>query len=707
MSLNAINKVAQDAEGNLMAGASVAIRQESDSALIVLWEDAAGTVGAGNPYTTADGVITLWAETNKVKITATLGSTVSIQRDVIIGMKAEYVDYGGGNAKTALDASLQTVATLAELLALDPADFNGEERRVTGIGIFKSNGTIWQPKETLDTLDMYGGDGGGAVDNQSAVVDWIAGADYPSLSYGTYNIEGATVTISGDVEGFGGTLVHVGDESGANVTDFILNGGKLINVNLTGTGRSSLLDMRGDRDAVHSSRLDNQATGVASGRGVLLNSTADHQSVIGNYINAEKFALLSQEDHTGIGLLVLGNYGISPNGVSFNYNHPFKTLKGLIHCANYHGSSIADSGNVELGMAVAGTQGGVLGISYISSPLDDAIHLEDGHRNIVIDGVVAENCAGKGINSLATGQEQEVGDSPVFNAISMRGNGTTADIGINAPVSVDNTQIDGTIFNAIVAEDFITYGAQLGDATFFLDNATLKGCATGVHVTNRGRQIGSVFTDAGILAEVGNRVIADKIYAPSAPTDITIDDAGATYPRGAIKGFGYPLAFTHTGGGAEVLPLTGFKLRLNTIVKGQIYVTFGGNGGTRGGYTADISWSGNTLTVTNPHSYGTGFTAISCVLDTTGVTYAVLALSITSGVATVDDIAVIDFNGIYVAGGTTPTAWVTSTVYAIGVYKTNAGNLYRAATAGTSGATAPTHSSGTVSDGGVDWLFIW
>jgi hypothetical protein len=51
-------------------------------------------------------------------------------------------------------------------------------------------------------------------------------------------------------------------------------------------------------------------------------------------------------------------------------------------------------------------------------------------------------------------------------------------------------------------------------------------------------------------------------------------------------------------------------------------------------------------------------------------------------------------------------AWTTGVAYIIGDWVSNAGNIYRATTAGTSGATAPTHTSGTASDGAVTWLFV-
>jgi hypothetical protein len=52
--------------------------------------------------------------------------------------------------------------------------------------------------------------------------------------------------------------------------------------------------------------------------------------------------------------------------------------------------------------------------------------------------------------------------------------------------------------------------------------------------------------------------------------------------------------------------------------------------------------------------------------------------------------------------------WKTGTTYAIGdTVCADTGKAYQATTAGVSGATRPTHTSGTVSDGTVSWLFLW
>lgn len=50
--------------------------------------------------------------------------------------------------------------------------------------------------------------------------------------------------------------------------------------------------------------------------------------------------------------------------------------------------------------------------------------------------------------------------------------------------------------------------------------------------------------------------------------------------------------------------------------------------------------------------------------------------------------------------------WLTSTSYSVGQQVFNGNYKYIATSAGTSGVSAPSHTSGTVSDGGVNWLFI-
>ena len=60
---------------------------------------------------------------------------------------------------------------------------------------------------------------------------------------------------------------------------------------------------------------------------------------------------------------------------------------------------------------------------------------------------------------------------------------------------------------------------------------------------------------------------------------------------------------------------------------------------------------------------------------------------------------------IYTDGVTYPV-WITATVYAAGAIVGSRGCFYQTAAGGTSGATPPSHTSGSVSDGSVTWTFL-
>lgn len=52
-----------------------------------------------------------------------------------------------------------------------------------------------------------------------------------------------------------------------------------------------------------------------------------------------------------------------------------------------------------------------------------------------------------------------------------------------------------------------------------------------------------------------------------------------------------------------------------------------------------------------------------------------------------------------------PRTWAASTVFAAGSYCWNDGNIYTTTAGGTSGSSAPSHTNGTASDGGVSWVY--
>ncbi|AYA63836.1 right-handed parallel beta-helix repeat-containing protein [Alteromonas sp. RKMC-009] len=66
----------------------------------------------------------------------------------------------------------------------------------------------------------------------------------------------------------------------------------------------------------------------------------------------------------------------------------------------------------------------------------------------------------------------------------------------------------------------------------------------------------------------------------------------------------------------------------------------------------------------------------------------------------------VDGRTLRAFGSAAYRAWYSGNAVAVGERRLSSGKAYEASTAGTTGATAPTHTSGTVSDGGVNWLYL-
>ena len=94
---------------------------------------------------------------------------------------------------------------------------------------------------------------------------------------------------------------------------------------------------------------------------------------------------------------------------------------------------------------------------------------------------------------------------------------------------------------------------------------------------------------------------------------------------------------------------------------------------------------------------GSGFEPLSDRFQIKGVTDKELFIYPTPGTGSVLSFEYISARPIR------PVTWVTSTAYAAGDYCFYNGNYYSTVAGGTSGATPPTHTSSSASDGGVTW----
>jgi hypothetical protein len=85
-----------------------------------------------------------------------------------------------------------------------------------------------------------------------------------------------------------------------------------------------------------------------------------------------------------------------------------------------------------------------------------------------------------------------------------------------------------------------------------------------------------------------------------------------------------------------------------------------------------------------------------------GLTNSELLISPTPSAAQNGDVIIFE----YIADrNVRPRTWATGVVYAANSYTFYNGNYYQTTAGGTTGATAPTHTSGSVSDGGVTWTY--
>jgi hypothetical protein len=165
--------------------------------------------------------------------------------------------------------------------------------------------------------------------------------------------------------------------------------------------------------------------------------------------------------------------------------------------------------------------------------------------------------------------------------------------------------------------------------------------------------------------------------------------------------------YINSGGVIQTLP----KLNPNEMLT---YVAFEGN--------VTVKTGGNITLTSNIHLRNSG-DAITFVRKDLGSDYTIVGLfkhetkmssPPTSSAWALGDKA---YNSVPVSGGyegwicTTAgtannTAWVASTAYTVNQVVNANGKVYKCTVAGTSGTTAPSHTSGTATDGTVTWSYV-
>lgn len=468
-----------------------------------------------------------------------------------------------------------------------------------------------------------------------------AALNIPLFQYGV-NTASASVTLSSPVvaDNFDSELSNsVADTDPAFIISAInalFTGGKL-----SCSATSSLIDLRASGASFIAMILDNNATGVASGRGVFIDTANIDDTVIAlSRIVAEKYAILSDDIHSGKNLLVIGNITETDANSGFNFNHPFETFSGVVCMGNVGERSASASPSSGIMLAFAGTYEGLAIGNIVRNSDDEALHTEDGHRDLIMLGNIATGCLNRGINSLATGQEGNIGEPVLWVANMLRAAAANTSEGILLPSDATNGQIDGTIVLGNCAADF-QEGISYADGHFIIDANVVKNVTDAIKVGLYGRAHGAnIAVDCTNLLAGDRKTWSPKIIANVAPTSISSAPVN-TGSGPVLNGFAFPLTINHTGSGLETHNL--FTLPAPGMMLGQITVQFG-NAGNNLGYSARIKWDGTTLTILDEVSSQRGTIAAGATLiDNSGS----LAIQINTATAINDTEAYMNFDGVH------------------------------------------------------------
>jgi hypothetical protein len=199
---------------------------------------------------------------------------------------------------------------------------------------------------------------------------------------------------------------------------------------------------------------------------------------------------------------------------------------------------------------------------------------------------------------------------------------------------------------------------------------------------------------------------AEWVYTgtPSAPLQI-LDNPGFTTKTGGTLANNGGITFTAWATGVAV---AAGATRFNA---GNMYFTAAG--GTTGA-TAPTHTTGTVSDGTVSWTYIEGFplwasgqaVAANTYRINGGNLYATLAGGTTGATAPTHTTGSVSDGGVAWIYICPFGAWAASAATPAKAFRTNSGNLYYSSTGGTTGSTAPTHTAGTVSDGGVDWTYL-
>lgn len=209
------------------------------------------------------------------------------------------------------------------------------------------------------------------------------------------------------------------------------------------------------------------------------------------------------------------------------------------------------------------------------------------------------------------------------------------------------------------------------------------------------------------MTEVNNRwfVVANKTASTYELTTIHGDNvdgsAYTAYSSGGTADTPYEIASPYSAAG---LATTDGEFNLDVVQTGDV-LYIADRSGTLAprklSRTSATSWAFSTLTPNDGPWLDTNATTTTMYVSAATGTITITASASVFSANDVGSLIRIDQETL-----TSSTPWKASTAYTTGDYVRSEGKEYVAASTATSGTTIPSHTSGTVSDGGVNWTYV-
>lgn len=469
---------------------------------------------------------------------------------------------------------------------------------------------------------------GDAVANDTTAVQGVFTALYGELTKATgYLVSALTAAANAVIRGVGrSSPVKFSSTGGLQITGSYA---QLENIRIDGQGTTQAIYAGAGASNVSLRGVDLTTNNAATTAhiGIQNNSTGtDDWSLIGNRFRSNGYAFLLNDGTGGIaGLITIGNYIDSRTADAFAINTPTtKFQDGAIVGNVLRSQNVGSDANSGFAFSLAQVDGVVYVGNVIKESRQQAIHIEDGSENVTVTGNVAKTCRESGIRILVGGAGNNEANARPVSVVGNQLEASAATVGEAGIYVVSDP--DGTLQSCPIIGNVVrgfetglwlggdgqhcAYGNTVHNSTYAMRVDTGGGTRTVVEGTNFVKSCTNLLYASGATAHmisVGKFVCEDK------PTNL-ISRTSTTRPGVDFKGFSWPQSNTLTAGVNTYVVLFPST---STRFAGKITLRARNVAGAADNiwYSADVSYDGTTLTITNPISeYNGGLTMTSPAL---------------------------------------------------------------------------------------------